>query len=108
MQFGFQWNIVRGVIPSGAVLQAKREPALSEAEGDLARIATCRQYQKRARSATGKPRAASRLLYRRLQILRRAMPPQQLRQILRKRRPRHHDVGAGFLRLLLQFTLHMR
>src|SRR5208283_4052478 len=34
-----------GVIPSGAVLQAKREPALSEVEGDLARIATNRHDQ---------------------------------------------------------------
>ena len=32
----------RGVIPSGAVLQAKREPALSEVEGDLPRIDTGR------------------------------------------------------------------
>ena len=29
------------------------------------------------------------------------VPLQNLLQVLRKRRPRHHDVGAGFLRLLL-------
>jgi hypothetical protein len=31
-------NLEVGVIPSGAVLQAEREPALSGAEGDLPRI----------------------------------------------------------------------
>ncbi len=33
---------------------------------------------------------------------------QNLREILRKCRARHHDVCAGFLGLLLEFTLHMR
>jgi hypothetical protein len=32
--------IKRGVIPNGAVLQAEREPALSEAEGDLQQLLT--------------------------------------------------------------------
>jgi len=30
--------LVVGVIPSAAAFQAEREPALSEAEGDLARL----------------------------------------------------------------------
>lgn len=33
---------------------------------------------------------------------------QDLREILRKRRARHHDVRSGFLRLLLEFTLYVR
>jgi hypothetical protein len=33
---------------------------------------------------------------------------QDLLQVLRERRARHHDVGAGLLRLLFKLTLHMR
>jgi hypothetical protein len=36
------------------------------------------------------------------------MPPQQLRQILRKRRPRQNHVASYFVRLLLQISLHVR
>jgi hypothetical protein len=39
-QFENFWAQLEGVIPTGAVLQAEGEPALSEVEGDLARIAT--------------------------------------------------------------------
>jgi hypothetical protein len=62
---GGRRNIIVGVIPSGAVLQAKPEFALSGAEGDLARIATYRQYQTAPSTAalpqyvrTYKPRTA--------------------------------------------------
>jgi hypothetical protein len=36
------------------------------------------------------------------------MALEDLLEILGKRGTRHHDIGAGFLGLLLQFTLHMR
>ena len=38
----------------------------------------------------------------------RAMPAQQLRQVLREGRPRQHHVAAHFVRLLLQVALHVR
>src|ERR1039457_3965770 len=48
------------------------------------------------------------LLHRRLHILRRPMPAQQLRQILRKCRSRQHHVAPHLVRLLLQISLHVR
>ena len=35
------------------------------------------------------------------------VPFQNLGQVLRERRAGHYDIGAGFLRFLLQLTLHM-
>ena len=48
------------------------------------------------------------LLHGRLRVFRRAMTTQQLRKVLRKRRPRQHHVTPHFVRLLLQIALHVR
>src|ERR1019366_3621824 len=41
-------------------------------------------------------------------VVHRPMPAQQLRQILRKRRPRQHHITAHFVSFLLQVALHVR
>src|SRR4029077_19337823 len=58
----------------------------------------------------GPPRFATKaeLLHRRLGVFRRPMAPQQLRKILRERRPGQNHVTSHFVRLLLQIALNVR